>query len=298
MSDVERLAAACLLPSFPGDEVPDWVLRLLERGLGGITLFAYNVRDPDQLASLTARLREAGDSLLAIDEEGGDVTRLEASTGSSFPGNLALGVVDDTSLTSEVAAAIAGRLARCGVNLNLAPVADVNTNPDNPVIGVRSFGADPELVSRHVAAFVEGTQRQGVAACAKHFPGHGDTAVDSHVGLPVVAGELEAALLPFRAAIAAGVQAVMTAHLVVPALDEGPATLSRRILTQLLREELGFERARDHGRARDARDQRRHRHRGGCRACAGRRRRRALHRPRRARRRGRVDSRGDRRRGR
>ncbi len=169
------------------------------------------------------------------------MTRLEASAGSSFPGNLALGVVDDTALTADVAAAIAGRLAACGVNMNLAPVADVNTNPDNPVIGVRSFGADPELVSRHVAAFVEGTQRQGVAACAKHFPGHGDTAVDSHVGLPVVAGDLEAALLPFRAAIAAGVQAVMTAHLVVPALDEAPATLSPRILTRLLREELGFE---------------------------------------------------------
>ena len=242
MSGVERLAAACLLPSFSGEEVPDWVLRLLERGLGGITLFAYNVREAEQLASLTARLREVGgDLLLAIDEEGGDVTRLEASTGSSFPGNLALGVVDDTSLTAEVAAAIAGRLARCGVNMNLAPVADVNTNPDNPVIGVRSFGADPELVARHVAAFVEGTQRQGVAACAKHFPGHGDTAVDSHVGLPVVAGDLEAALLPFRAAIAAGVKALMTAHLVVPALDDVPATLSRRILSRLLRDELGFD---------------------------------------------------------
>ena len=241
MSGVERLAAACLLPSFPGEEVPSWVLRLLERGLGGITLFAYNVRDEDQLAALTARLRQAGDVLLAIDEEGGDVTRLEASTGSSFPGNLALGVVDDTSLTAEVAAAIAGRLARGGVNVNLAPVADVNTNPDNPVIGVRSFGADPELVARHVAAFVEGTQRQGIAACVKHFPGHGDTTIDSHVGLPVVAGDLETALLPFRAAIAAGVKAVMTAHLVVPALDHVPATLSSRILTRLLRDELGFD---------------------------------------------------------
>ena len=109
------------------------------------------------------------------------------------------------------------------------------------MIGVRSFGADPELVARHVAAFVRGTQRQGVAACAKHFPGHGDTAVDSHVDLPVVAGDLEAALLPFRAAIAAGVQAVMTGHLLVPELDELPATLSHRILTGLLREELGFD---------------------------------------------------------
>jgi beta-N-acetylhexosaminidase len=238
---VERLAAGCLLPSFPGEAAPEWVLHRLESGLGGITLFADNIRDPEQLGTLTARLRSAGAGLLAVDEEGGDVTRLEAKRGSSYPGNLALGVVDDPSLTADVAGAIAGELARAGINVNLAPVADVNSNPDNPVIGVRSFGADPELVARHVAAFVEGTQRQGVAACAKHFPGHGDTSVDSHVGLPVVAGDLDAALLPFRAAIAAGVQAVMTAHLVLPALDELPATLSPRILTTLLREELGFD---------------------------------------------------------
>jgi beta-N-acetylhexosaminidase len=238
---VERLAAACLLPSFPGHDVPDWVLRRLEAGLGGITLFAYNVGSPVQLAALTARLREAGDVLVAIDEEGGDVTRLEADRGSSYPGNLALGAVDDVELTEEVAAAIAGELVRADVNMNFAPVADANTNPHNPVIGVRSFGSDPELVARHVAAFVRGTQRQGVAACAKHFPGHGDTAVDSHLDLPVVAGDLDAALLPFRAAITAGVKAVMTGHLVVPDLDELPATLSRRILTGLLREELGFD---------------------------------------------------------
>lgn len=238
---VERLAAGCLLPSFPGHEVPDWVLRRLEDGLGGITLFAYNVRSPGQLAALTARLRDAGDVLVAIDEEGGDVTRLEAERGSSYPGNLALGAVDDVELTEEVAAAIAGELARAGVSMNFAPVADANTNPDNPVIGVRSFGADPELVARHVAAFVRGTQRQGVAACAKHFPGHGDTSVDSHVDLPVVGGDLEAALLPFRAAIGAGVRGVMTGHLLVPELDELPATLSRRIVTGLLREELGFD---------------------------------------------------------
>ena len=238
---VERLAAGCLLPSFPGHEAPDWVLRQLEGGLGGITLFAYNVDSPAQLAALTGRLREAGDVVVAIDEEGGDVTRLEADRGSSYPGNLALGAVDDVELTEEVAAAIAGELARSGVNVNFAPVADANTNPHNPVIGVRSFGADPELVARHVAAFVQGTQRQGVAACAKHFPGHGDTAVDSHLDLPVVAGDLEAALVPFRAAIAAGVKAVMTGHLVVPALDQLPATLSRRVVTGLLREELGFD---------------------------------------------------------
>src|SRR5688572_17459216 len=241
MTDLERLAAACLHPSFPGHTVPAWVDRWLERGLGGITLFAYNVRDDEQLAALTTALRERQPELLvSIDEEGGDVTRLEADRGSSYPGNLALGVVDDPELTEQVASAIGADLARVGVNLNLAPVADVNSNPRNPVIGVRSFGSEPGLVARHVAAFVRGLQRQGVAACAKHFPGHGDTAVDSHQELPVVGGDLAAALEPFRAAIAAGVQAVMTGHLLVPALDDVPATVSPRLLTGLLREELGF----------------------------------------------------------
>jgi beta-N-acetylhexosaminidase len=242
MSELDRLAAACLQPSFPGHVVPDWVERWLDRGLGGITLFAYNVRDPGQLAELTGALRAGRPELLiSIDEEGGDVTRLETEHGSSYPGNLALGAVDDVALTEAVAGAIAGELAAVGVNLNLAPVADANTNPLNPVIGVRSFGADPELVARHVAAFVTGTQRQGVAACAKHFPGHGDTAADSHRELPVIEGDLDTALLPFRAAIAAGTRAVMPGHLLVPDLDDAPASLSEPILSGLLRGELGFE---------------------------------------------------------
>jgi beta-N-acetylhexosaminidase len=242
VTELDRLAAACLQPSFPGHVVPEWVARWLERGLGGITLFAYNVCDPEQLAALTDALRsERPGLLISIDEEGGDVTRLEAEHGSSYPGNLALGEVDDVALTEAVAGAIAGELAAAGVNVNLAPVADANTNPLNPVIGVRSFGADPELVARHVAAFVTGTQRQGVAACAKHFPGHGDTAADSHRELPVIAGDLDAALVPFRAAIGAGVKAVMPGHLVVPALDDAPASLSEPILSRLLRSELGFE---------------------------------------------------------
>ena len=131
-------------------------------------------------------------------------------------------------------------MAQVGVTLDLAPVADVNTNPRNPVIGVRSFGSEPELVSRHVAAYVRGLQSAGVAACAKHFPGHGDTEGDSHLELPTAAGDLADALPPFRAAIGAGVRAIMTAHIRVPELDDAPATLSRRILQDLLREELGF----------------------------------------------------------
>ena len=242
MRELERLAAACLQPSFPGHEVPDWVARWLGRGLGAITLFAYNVGDPEQLAGLTAALRaEQPDLVISIDEEGGDVTRLEADRGSSYPGNAALGAVNDPTLTERVAGAIAGELARAGVDLNLAPVADVNSNPLNPVIGVRSFGSDPERVARHVRAFVTGTQRQGVAACAKHFPGHGDTSADSHRELPVAGGDLDGMLLPFRAAIEADVKVVMVGHLLVPALHELPASLSQVIVADLLRGELGFD---------------------------------------------------------
>src|SRR5262245_956684 len=244
--ELARDAAGCLLASFAGHRAPDWVRRWVERGLGGVVLFSGNVQDGDQVAALTSVLRaERPELVVATDEEGGDVTRLEARSGSSYPGNLALGSIDDVELTRAVAGAIADDLHAAGVTLNLAPVADVNSNPQNPVIGVRSFGSDPELVARHVAAFVRGTQERGVAACAKHFPGHGDTAVDSHLELPVVEGGrgelLAGPLLPFRAAIEAGAGAVMTAHVVVRGVDEAPATLSRVLVTDLLRGELGFE---------------------------------------------------------
>ncbi|WLW52305.1 glycoside hydrolase family 3 protein [Streptomyces sp. YU58] len=242
-----RDALTVLQPGFPGTTAPDWLLRRLGEGLASVGLFGRNIASPEQLASLTAQLRaEREDVLVAIDEEGGDVTRLEVRTGSSFPGNNALGAVDDVALTREVAAELGRRLAACGVNLNWAPSADVNSNPSNPVIGVRSFGADPDLVARHTAAYVTGLQSAGVAACTKHFPGHGDTAVDSHHALPRI--DARAAVLaareltPFRAAIDTGTRALMTAHILVPALDpDHPATLSRRILTDLLRGELGYD---------------------------------------------------------
>ncbi|MEE1804481.1 glycoside hydrolase family 3 protein [Streptomyces sp. JV176] len=242
-----RDALAVLQPGFAGTTAPEWLLRAIGAGLTSVGLFGRNIATPEQLTALTRRLREERDDLLvAIDEEGGDVTRLEVRQGSSFPGNHALGAVDDTGLTRDVAHELGRRLAACGVNLNWAPSADVNSNPDNPVIGVRSFGADPELVARHTAAYVEGLQSAGVAACVKHFPGHGDTAVDSHHALPRIDVDLDTLhardLLPFRAAVAAGSQSVMSAHILLPALDlERPATLSPRILTGLLREELGFQ---------------------------------------------------------
>ncbi|PKV87766.1 glycoside hydrolase family 3 protein [Streptomyces sp. TLI_146] len=242
-----RDALTVLQPGFVGTTAPDWLLRRIGEGLTSVGLFGRNIATADQLASLTAQLRsERDDVLVAIDEEGGDVTRLEVRTGSSFPGNLALGSVDDTDLTRAVAHELGRRLAACGVDLNWAPSADVNSNPDNPVIGVRSFGADPQLVARHTAAYIEGLQSAGVAACTKHFPGHGDTAVDSHHALPRIDVDLDTLhareLVPFRAAIAAGSKSVMSAHILLPALDPTrPATLSPRVLTGLLREELGYD---------------------------------------------------------
>ncbi|WP_369273324.1 glycoside hydrolase family 3 protein [Streptomyces sp. R11] len=241
-----RDALTVLQPGFTGTTAPDWLLRRLGEGLASVGLFGRNIASPEQLAALTAQLRaERDDVLVAIDEEGGDVTRLEVRTGSSFPGNHALGAVDDVELTREVAFEMGRRLAACGVNLNWAPSADVNSNPSNPVIGVRSFGADTALVARHTAAYVTGLQSAGVAACTKHFPGHGDTAVDSHHSMPRI--DAAAAVLadrelsPFRAAIAAGTRAMMSAHILVPALDpDHPATLSRPVLTDLLRGELGY----------------------------------------------------------
>ncbi|MEU4208906.1 glycoside hydrolase family 3 protein [Streptomyces sp. NPDC026206] len=241
MDTLTRDALTVLQPGFTGTTAPAWLLRRLGEGLASVGLFGRNIASPEQLAALTAQLRaERGDVLVAIDEEGGDVTRLEVRTGSSFPGNLALGTVDDTGLTRAVARELGRRLAACGVNLNWAPSADVNSDPDNPVIGVRSFGADPHLVARHTAAYVEGLQAAGVAACTKHFPGHGDTAVDSHHDLPRIDADMETLLarelVPFRAAVAAGTKAVMSAHILLPALDAAlPATLSPAALHGLLR---------------------------------------------------------------
>ncbi|MFJ6655501.1 glycoside hydrolase family 3 protein [Streptomyces sp. NPDC091377] len=242
-----RDALTVLQPGFPGTTAPDWLLRRIGEGLASVGLFGRNIATPEQMAALTAQLRaEREDVLVAIDEEGGDVTRLEVKDGSSFPGNHALGAVDDVDLTHDVAYELGRRLAECGINFNWAPSADVNSNPDNPVIGVRSFGADPALVARHTAAYVQGLQAAGVAACVKHFPGHGDTAVDSHHALPRIDVDTDVLaardITPFRAGIAAGSLAVMSAHILVPALDpDRPATLSGRILTEYLRGELGHQ---------------------------------------------------------
>src|SRR3989475_611386 len=207
VASIERLADRCLLPGFIGTNPPDWILRRAAAGLGGVCLYARNVESPPQLAALTARLHAENPRLvIAIDEEGGDVTRLEAATGSSYPGNLALGTVDDVDLTRSVARSMGAELAAAGVDLDLAPDADVNSNPINPVIGVRAFGSTADRVAAHTAAWITGLQEAGVAACAKHFPGHGDTSIDSHLDLPVVDQDPHEGALELRDAIAAAVK--------------------------------------------------------------------------------------------
>ena len=241
-----RLADAVLIPPFPDAVAPEWIRDALGDGLAGVTLFGPNVQDRTQLGRLVASLRgAAAEPVIAIDEEGGDVTRLAHQTGSDYPGNAALGAVDDVTLTAAVYAALGDELAALGINLDLAPAVDVNTAADNPVIGTRAFGSDPALVARHAAAAVAGLQSAGVAACAKHFPGHGSTSADSHLELATVDAPLRVLrardLPPFEAAIAAGVRAIMPSHLRIPELTgDLPASLSRQAQTDLLRGELGF----------------------------------------------------------
>ncbi|WP_206785806.1 glycoside hydrolase family 3 protein [Amycolatopsis sp. MtRt-6] len=244
-SSPEKLAEAVLLPGFAGTTAPDWLRRRVAGGLGGVVLFGRNVVDDEQVAALTAQLRGERDGVLVgIDEEGGDVTRLDVGAGSFVPGPLALGAADDPELTTAVAAALGERLAACGVTVNLAPCADLTLAEADPIIGVRAFGSDPAKASPHVAAYVTGLQKYGVAACAKHFPGHGAATEDSHVALPVLPRTVEELreieLVPFAAAIRAGVRSVMSGHLVVRAWGDEPATLNRTALTDVLRGELGF----------------------------------------------------------
>lgn len=243
MSELSRLVEGVLLPGFRGTTVPDWLARALDGGLAGVCVFAPNVSESFPTLTRDLHGRRPG-FLVAADEEGGTVTRLEARTGSSWPGAAALGRLDDIDATEAVAAGIGRQCRAAGVDLALAPVADVNAEPDNPVIGLRSFGAAPEPVARHTAAFVRGLQGAGVAAAAKHYPGHGSTTVDSHTALPTVDADLATLrardLPPFAAAIGAGARCVLTAHVRFPALDDAPATMSPTLLG-LLRDELGFD---------------------------------------------------------
>ena len=246
MTDVRRLAYAVMLGAFAGPEVPDWLATAYADGLAGVCLYGTNMAPTTAVADLARAVRQVDPTaVLALDEEGGDVTRLHARDGSPYPGNAALGAYDDVEATRTIAAGIGAELARAGVWLNLAPSADINSNARNPVIGTRSFGADPALVARHTVAYVSGLSSQGIAASVKHFPGHGDTSADSHLGLPRVTAAAEVLrgreLVPFSTVLD-DAATVMTSHVLLEAFDDQePATLSRAVLTGLLRDELGFE---------------------------------------------------------
>src|SRR5579859_4003700 len=243
-----------LMVGFSGYTPTQEIIELIRlRHVGNIILFSRNVLDTGQLFKLTHSLQEiakgAGQRyplFIAIDQENGIVQRL-GKAATIFPGNMALGAIGSEQIAYEVALATGRELKALGINMNLAPVVDVNNNPANTVIGVRSFGEDPREVARLGAAMVKGYHAAGVLACLKHFPGHGDTAVDSHLALPTIPYTLErleeVELVPFRGGIEAGVESVMIAHVSFPALtqhDMFPATLSSDIVQGLLREQLGF----------------------------------------------------------
>jgi beta-N-acetylhexosaminidase len=231
---------------------PDVKHMIRDLGVGHVILFARNVAEPEQVADLVRELqsvaREARHDLpllVAVDQEGGRVARLREPW-TLWPPQRAIGRVGSEDLARRMGAALAFELKACGIRCDFAPVVDVDSNPKNPIIGDRSFGDDPDLVGRLGAALIQGLQDGGVAACAKHFPGHGDTDVDSHLALPVVEHSPsrleEVELPPFRKAIEAGVATIMTAHVVVRELDpDVPATLSPAIIDRLLRKQLGFQ---------------------------------------------------------
>ncbi len=249
---IEEKVGQLIMVGFEGPQANEAIeTHISERFVGGVVLFSQNIQSPKQTAELTNELQGLARAtthqiplFIGIDQEGGWVIRLREGA-TVLPGNMALGATDSTELAERAGEITAVELAAVGVNLNFAPVMDVNNNPHNPVIGHRSFGESAELVSRLGVAYIRGLQRNGVLATAKHFPGHGDTAVDSHFDLPTVNHDRERVhaleLQPFQAAIEADVAAIMTAHIVYPAFDDNlPATLSPTLLTNLLRKELGF----------------------------------------------------------
>ncbi len=238
-----------LMVGFQGTELSreflDW---LREYRPGGVILFSRNLVDPEQVARLTNALQEHATNsplLIAIDEEGGRVSRLPQGF-TTFPAASRVAACHASDVAYEMAGVTARELRAVGINMNLAPVLDVNSNPANPIIGDRAYGTRPEQVCTYGMAVMQGLEDNGIIPCGKHFPGHGDTMTDSHHVLPVVEADrarLDAVELePFRQAIRRGLPTIMTAHVRYPALDaETPATLSNPILTDLLRSRLGFE---------------------------------------------------------
>lgn len=240
---------------FSGKTPSDEIAEMIEKHhVGGIILFGRNIGTAEETLELNNQLQQlAKDSghplplLISIDQENGIVRRLGVGT-TLFPGNMSLGAIDSEKITFEVNKGTATELKALGINMNLAPVVDVNNNPDNPVIGVRSYGEDPELVSRLAVTAIEGHHAAGVVTTIKHFPGHGDTHIDSHLALPTISHDRkrleQIELVPFKKTIEAGADCVMIAHVFFPSIEERenvPATVSPAVVRGLLREELGFD---------------------------------------------------------
>jgi len=251
-SVLEQAIGQLLVVGFQGTAtLPDAVRDALSAGrIGGVILFRRNVESPAQVAHLNAEIHAAAKTavaapFVAVDQEGGRVARLREPL-TLIPPMRVLGDTNDTKLVSMVSEVMATEISALGFNLNFAPVLDVDTNPDNPVIGDRAFSNDPDVVARMGGAFLLGHLTSGVVSCGKHFPGHGDTDTDSHLELPVLAHDGERLekieLVPFRRLMANGIPMLMTAHIQVPALDTvHPATLSHAVMTRLLRDELGYD---------------------------------------------------------
>lgn len=249
---LEEKIGQLVMAALPGPELgAEQVALLRDHSIGNIALFSRNIVSIEQTRALTAAIHDlcAVDGLpplISADQEGGRVQRLMPEA-TSFPSAMALGATGDPVLIERIGQAIGLELRALGINNDFAPCVDVNNNPQNPVIGTRSFGESPERVSELGVAFARGLHAAGVVATAKHFPGHGDTQVDSHLDLPTIPHDLTrlraVELAPFAATIAAGIPMVMTTHIRFPALEPDglPATLSRRILIGLLRDEMGFE---------------------------------------------------------
>jgi beta-N-acetylhexosaminidase len=246
---LRREIGQLLIGSLPGQTITTEMRSLArEFALGGVILFARNIEAPEQVAELAHDAQQLVPSVplwVSVDQEGGRVARLKAPF-TEWPPMATLGRRGDEGLARRFAAALAAELRAVGITLDYAPVLDIHTNPKNPVIGDRALSEDAAMVARLGAAIVDELQRHGVAACGKHFPGHGDTSVDSHHELPLVEHPPDrirrVECVPFAAAIEAGVAFIMTAHVLVPSLDDQrPATLSPRIVQTMLREELGFE---------------------------------------------------------
>jgi len=248
-STLRRQIGQLLIVGFNGHQIPAELRSLAkEFGLGGVILFARNVAEPEQVAEVAfeaARLVPDLPAWVSVDQEGGRVARLR-SPFTEWPPMATLGRSGDIRLAERFARALAAELKTVGITLDYAPVLDVHTNPKNAVIGDRALAERAEEVGRLGSAIVRTLQAEGIAACGKHFPGHGDTSADSHDELPLVEHPperlREVEFLPFKSAIEAGVATIMTAHVLVPSLDEKrPATLSRRVVTELLRDELHFD---------------------------------------------------------